>query len=459
MRKLLIIVLITLCGGTSFAQSYQVLYTALTSISQFKSIKINGDPKKHMYFQPNGVSGAPCSVMDSMNLNTYRLLSNGTIYKPFNGMLNRFVCNDINDGCSPVAMRYFDVSSTDTNFIVGIRVITGNPYYVNCSSNEYTKFTSYNGGANITSSPVLSVPNGLDIAPQHDTIVMYATNGSWPYSLFRSTDRGATFDFVPILYRYLSGLIKFSTRSDRFVFVGTLPPSGTLYRSTNFGSSFAELTGVSAFTDMVFDNVSYVYGINNSGVFRSANNGLHWTQVFTTLCNSIEIDPDNDSTIYVGTDNGVYRSTNRGTTFYQQGYNFPGSNKVIGLSKDEGSGDTIIVCTQNGIYKVWDLETGITQVTNTTPSDFKLDQNYPNPFNPSTNISFDIPERAYVTLNIYDGMGRLVREIANSTLITGKYTYTWDAADRSSGVYYARFTARGESGSTYSDSKKLLLIK
>lgn len=98
-------------------------------------------------------------------------------------------------------------------------------------------------------------------------------------------------------------------------------------------------------------------------------------------------------------------------------------------------------------------------VTNSTPVQYRLYQNYPNPFNPSTNISFDLPEKSDVSLIIYDGMGRTVTELVNATFITGQYTYSWDAGNLSSGVYFAKLQTEGVSGKVYTDSRKMLLIK
>jgi hypothetical protein len=88
-----------------------------------------------------------------------------------------------------------------------------------------------------------------------------------------------------------------------------------------------------------------------------------------------------------------------------------------------------------------------------------LHQNVPNPFNPSTTISFTLPERARVTLAIYDVGGRLVRTLVDDMVAEGKQERVWDGKDASgshvsSGVYFYSLTA-GDKTLT----KKMVLLK
>ncbi len=93
------------------------------------------------------------------------------------------------------------------------------------------------------------------------------------------------------------------------------------------------------------------------------------------------------------------------------------------------------------------------------PTDFGVAQNYPNPFNPSTTISFSIPERSFVTLKIYDLLGREVAQLVNEELETGSFEKTFDASSFSSGVYIYRISAMKEGEILFNESKQMLLIK
>jgi hypothetical protein len=85
---------------------------------------------------------------------------------------------------------------------------------------------------------------------------------------------------------------------------------------------------------------------------------------------------------------------------------------------------------------------------------FALHQNYPNPFNPSTTISFSLPSRSYVTLKIFDVMGRDVSTIVNEEIPAGSYARQWNAASMPSGVYFYRLQSGG-----YSETKSLVLLR
>ncbi|HMN49459.1 MAG TPA: glycoside hydrolase family 3 C-terminal domain-containing protein [Ignavibacteriaceae bacterium] len=69
------------------------------------------------------------------------------------------------------------------------------------------------------------------------------------------------------------------------------------------------------------------------------------------------------------------------------------------------------------------------------PLQFSLSQNYPNPFNPSTTISYQLPKNGFVTLKIYDVLGREVSTLVNEYKSAGNYTLNFDASNLSSGVY------------------------
>ncbi len=88
------------------------------------------------------------------------------------------------------------------------------------------------------------------------------------------------------------------------------------------------------------------------------------------------------------------------------------------------------------------------------PDAYGLAQNFPNPFNPATTISYQIPERAYVRLAVYDVMGREVASLVDGEVAAGEYSLQWDAAAMPTGVYYYRMQAGG-----FSESKKLLLMR
>jgi hypothetical protein len=81
-------------------------------------------------------------------------------------------------------------------------------------------------------------------------------------------------------------------------------------------------------------------------------------------------------------------------------------------------------------------------------------QNYPNPFNPITKISFDIPNKSYVSLKIYDILGKEIKTLVSEEKSAGKYIVDFDASFLSSGVYFYKL----ESG-TFVETKRMIILK
>ena len=92
--------------------------------------------------------------------------------------------------------------------------------------------------------------------------------------------------------------------------------------------------------------------------------------------------------------------------------------------------------------------------TNKIPSEYNLHQNYPNPFNPVTRINFDIPKQGFVSLKIYDILGREIKTLVSDIRLPGSYSIDYNASGLSSGVYIYRLECAG-----YSIVKKMVLLK
>lgn len=77
-----------------------------------------------------------------------------------------------------------------------------------------------------------------------------------------------------------------------------------------------------------------------------------------------------------------------------------------------------------------------------------------NPFNPKTSIKFDLPAGGFVSLKIYDVMGREVENIVNENLKAGSYEVEFSGVHKSSGIYYYKvYTEK------YQETKKMILVK
>jgi photosystem II stability/assembly factor-like uncharacterized protein len=94
------------------------------------------------------------------------------------------------------------------------------------------------------------------------------------------------------------------------------------------------------------------------------------------------------------------------------------------------------------------------------PKAFHLAQNYPNPFNPTTVISYQLPNDAKVTLNVFDILGREIATLVDGEVVAGNHTATFDGSRLSSGIYFVRLTATPQEGSIpITKTMKMLMMK
>jgi len=88
------------------------------------------------------------------------------------------------------------------------------------------------------------------------------------------------------------------------------------------------------------------------------------------------------------------------------------------------------------------------------PVTYELFQNYPNPFNPATTIRYQIPEKTFVTLKVYNSIGEQVAVLVNEEKEPGYYELNFNAQNLASGLYIYNISASG-----FNTSKKMLLLK
>jgi hypothetical protein len=166
----------------------------------------------------------------------------------------------------------------------------------------------------------------------------------------------------------------------------------------------------------------------------------------------VEVDGTIGDTLQFLLDDGTTSPTNR-TSSYRNGvigtrwYNRADPNYASGRTP---SYENLLLALTISV------PTAVIEMTAQTnvPLQYELNQNFPNPFNPSTTIKFQMPSKGFVTLKVYDIMGREVATLANGMREAGNYTVQWSAANLSSGVYWYRLTA-----GTFVQTNKMLLLK
>ncbi len=277
-----------------------------------------------------------------------------------------------------------------------------------------------------------------------------------PGGVFLSTNSGTSWTGVN------TGLTNTSGYFSRASGVGALVVSGTnlfastngngVFRSTNNGTSWTQIN--SGLTDTIVfslgvSGTNLFAGTSSGGIFLSSNNGTSWTHLNTSPI-SVGCFAVLGTNLFAG---GVYLSTNSGTSWTQVNSDLPGAPvQALAVLDTNLFAGTL----GGGVWRrpLSEMITAVTDNGNNLPMRFSLSQNYPNPFNPTTNLSFSLPSRSFVSLKVFDLLGREVATIVSEEMSAGNYSRQWNAANMSSGAYFYRLQA-----GNYSEVKKLLVVK
>jgi photosystem II stability/assembly factor-like uncharacterized protein len=277
--------------------------------------------------------------------------------------------------------------------------------------------------------------------------------------IFRTTDRGV---------HWLQANTGMPTQSfaSSFLVVGK-----NLYAGMSGGGIFVSKDNGGSWTSIILDsnsdlstnNISQLaisgtvlYAVT-SGIYKSTDDGAHWTAVPLGLYEIISALVSNGNSLYAASSNGgVYFSSDQGVTWgYQTIRNLQGLTSLL------VNGEYLFAGMSNGgrVGGVWrrplaEMVMSVKEVSNALPARFCLGQNYPNPFNPATTISFSLPSRSFVTLKIFDVMGRDVATVVSEEMPAGSYSRQWNASGVSSGMYFYRMQA-----GDFVQTKKLLLVR
>ena len=110
----------------------------------------------------------------------------------------------------------------------------------------------------------------------------------------------------------------------------------------------------------------------------------------------------------------------------------------------------------NGLENVNDMIAEVTPSAagNMVPDAYALHQNFPNPFNPNTTIMYDVKEAGFVSLAVFDILGREIMTLVNDQHNAGRYLVEFDASALASGIYFYQLKVNG-----FADLKKMVVLK
>lgn len=234
---------------------------------------------------------------------------------------------------------------------------------------------------------------------------------------------------------------------------------GFIYKTTNSGVNWTQRY-INASVDlhsMAFLNASTGVMVGNEGyIFTTTNGGNTWKQQdssHTTTGTLYKVSyPTSDRITAVGSSGVIITSIDGGINWTLQESGT--SNSLYGVHfRDANHGcvvgeSGIILTTSNG------GSVSVNKISTEVPDKFSLSQNYPNPFNPTTTIKFQIKDTRFVTLKVYDMMGKEVATLVNEKLKTGIYESKFNGGNLTSEIYFYKLQA-----GNYIETKKMILIK
>ncbi len=283
------------------------------------------------------------------------------------------------------------------------------------------------------------------------------------YTLYLSKDNGASWKYIRTQFDQLNTSIGMKAVKHPNGVIYLVGIEG-LYKSYT-GEFWGYLHPGTLYSAAICTDGS-IYIILSDLLRVSYDEGNSWTYILDTQS------PVEFRNVFRDQNDGVYVTTSSTSTDKSQLYTKPKNTDtwtLLGeLNGDNGRsyGAGRFQCASNGdifyldnsyagsLYKISNSITSISKNQNLVPNTYNLSQNYPNPFNPTTIIEFSIPLTKFVTLKVFDLLGRELSTLVNEEKLPGNYEIKFNGTCYPSGVYFYRLQA-----GSFSQTKKLILLK
>ncbi len=421
-------------------------------------------------------SGLPSNEINALFLNGSNLLS---------GLMTVGVCRSTNFGTSwyisNTGMREYSISSMGS---LG-KVVFASTYYSFRSTDEGVNWTPIMTRsalfADMDTVVFATADSGVCFSTDHGNSWATSPNDSAPLGfqytalaagegniylggagmcdicnqggVYLSTDQGHSWS-----YKGLANISALATCGTEVYAANVANGAANVLTSTDGGSSWETVLSEPYYIQAIaVRNDELFIGTHGGGVIHSTDGGKDWEYIDTGLpdsafsVSSILVHVQN---VYAGTEAGVFSLGVDDTSWNAINTGFTlSSDAIYALATSDSN---LFAGLYGGVWKrPFSQITAVKQpVPPSTPIFFRLGQNYPNPFNPTTTIDYQLPSKTYVTLKIYDVLGREVETLVNEYQNPGNHSIKFNASGLPSGVYFCRLEA-----GTYHDTKKLLLLK
>ena len=376
--------------------------------------------------------------------------------------------------------------------IVKVNPLNPDIVYVGCGDFYTTNFGLYkslNGGNNWKQVlPDSTLPVTAVYIPENDTGRILL---GCPGTVWQSTNSGSTWE-VLLSFTGSSSLnetsvVKISQTHPATIAVGTIANDQSIcgfFITTDSGyywerriNGLAEGLPYTAITAIAIHpiNDNIIFLGNSASLYKTTNQGKTWNMCgFPDILNSgvvndIQFAPDNPKVVFVavrgvGTgEGGFYISDDDGETWNE--INFPNtsykSSTFINISYFNNNYRIYVGTLSFGLFMGEIPRITSVNRNKSTPIFTTLSQNYPNPFNPATVIKYHVGINSFITIKVYDLLGRVVKTLVNENQNAGNHFVTFNGIGLSNGVYFYRMQAVPADGQTgiFVSTKKFILLK
>ncbi|MFA5833063.1 MAG: YCF48-related protein [Bacteroidota bacterium] len=249
------------------------------------------------------------------------------------------------------------------------------------------------------------------------------------------------------LHKYPVYKIKFFDKNYGFAIGGQLEIAGIVWKTTDGGETWRSkiIGGDPVFSIHYFDSLHVFVGmadIDQSGAIflRTIDGGISWTAENTPLWGeptNIAFRTATEFWVPMGIGGLCLRSIDEGFTWEQ--IPVQGQIPVYDVCfPNERTG--YMVGHKGALYK---FNAAVLSVNEQKKSrqEYSLSHNYPNPFNGTTTITYHLSKTSYVSITVYDIVGRNIESLVDEVQQEGNYSVRWDSKNISSGLFFYRLRA------------------